>query len=266
LPVSCNIGIDDFPFIDTWHGKPGVALPPQHSSAGNGASGSIAGLPSSTYSARNASACSRCVAAHRRTPCRFRVIVDHLPPRLTNPPTQRSSVIPSGIVVCRYHNGGRLDKIIALVVARVEGMGPVLPILEGRCCVCHFVFGLHRLWWQHWVFLLGLRGQNLHHTSHPTPLPQVSNWPTSLTSVGSHYTTIPPSLCYSLALPSAYYAVITLLIVLCNRRTKGTLGGRKQISMRPIFEMDWTPFTSYATKDTLRWMWNRNCFTAQWMF
>ncbi len=121
----------------------------------------IAGSPSRTYSARNASACSRCVAAHRRTPCRFGVIADHLPPRPTNPSTQRSSVIPSGIVVCRYHNGGGLDKIIALVVARVEGIGPMLPILEGGRCVCHFVFGLHRLWWQHRVFLLGLRGQNL---------------------------------------------------------------------------------------------------------
>ncbi len=160
MPVSSNVGIDDTPFVNTWHGKPGNALPPQHSSAGNGASGLIAGLPSRTYSTRNASACSCCVAAQRRTPCRFGVIADHLPRRPTNPPTQRSSVIPSGIVVCRYHNGGGLDEIIALVVAWVEGIGPVLPILEGGRCVCHFVFGLHRLWWQHRVFLLGLRGQN----------------------------------------------------------------------------------------------------------
>jgi hypothetical protein len=194
LPVSSNVGINDTPFVDTWHGKPGDALPPQHSSAGNSASGSIAGLPSRTYSAGNASACSCCVAAHPRTPCQFRVIADHLPPRPTNPLTQRSSVIPSRIVVCRYHNGGGLNKIIALVVARVEGISPVLPILEGGRCVCHFVFGLHRLWWQHQVFLLELRGQNLHPTSHPTPLPHVSNWPTSLTPVGSHGTTIPPSL------------------------------------------------------------------------
>ncbi len=80
LPVSYNVGINDIQFVDTWHGKPGNAVPPQHSSAGNGASGLIAGLPSSTYNARNASACSRCVAAHRRTPCRFGVIADHLPP------------------------------------------------------------------------------------------------------------------------------------------------------------------------------------------
>jgi hypothetical protein len=120
LPVSSNVGINDTPFVDTWHGKLGDALPPQHSSAGNGASGSIAGSPSRTYSARNASACSRCVAAHWRTPCRSGVIANHLPPRLTNPPTQRSSVIPPRIVVCRYHNGGGLDEIIVLVVARVE--------------------------------------------------------------------------------------------------------------------------------------------------
>ncbi len=160
MPVSYNVGINDIPFVNTWHGKPGVALPPQHSSAGNGASGLIAGSPSSTYSARNASACSRCVAAYRRTPCRFGVIAYHLPPRPTNPPTQRSSVIPSGIMVCRYHNEGGLNKIIALVVARVKGIVPVLLILEGGRCVCHFVFGLHRLWWQHRFFLLG-QGQNL---------------------------------------------------------------------------------------------------------
>jgi hypothetical protein len=212
--MSYNVGIDNIPFVDTWHGKPGVTLPPQHSSDGNGASGLIAGSPSSTYNARNASTCSCCVVAHQRTPCWFGVIADHLPPQPTNPPTQRSSVIPSGIVVCSYHNGGGLDKMIALVVARVGGISPVLPILEeGGRCVCHFVFGLHRLWWQNRFFLLG-RGQNLLPTSHPTPLPHISNWPTSLTSVGSHYTTIPPSLCYSLALSSAYYAVNTLLIIL----------------------------------------------------
>ncbi len=194
MPVSSNVGINDTPFVNTWHGKLSDALPPQHSSAGNGASGLIAGSPSRTYSTRNASACSRCVAAHRRTPCRFGVIANHLPPRPTIPPTQRSSIIPSGIMVCRYHNGGRLDEIIALVIARVEGIGPMLLILEGGCCVCHFVFGLHRLWWQHWVFLLGLRGQNLHPASHPALLPHVSNWPTSLTLVGSCGTTIPPSL------------------------------------------------------------------------
>ncbi len=194
MPASSNFGINDTPFVDTWHGKPGVALPPQHSSAGNGASGSIAGSPSSTYSARNASACSRCVAAHRRTPCRFGVIADHLPPRPTSPPTQRYQTIPPAIVASRYHRGRGADDTNDRVVAQVEGTGPVLPILEGGCCVCHFVFGLHRLWWQHRVFLLGLRGQNLHPTSHPTPLPHVSNWPTGIMCVGSHYTTIPPSL------------------------------------------------------------------------
>jgi hypothetical protein len=54
--------------------------------------------------------------------------------------------------------------------------------------------------------------------------------------------------------------------VLSNRCTEDTSVGRKQISMQTIFELDWMPFTSYATKDTLRWMWNRNCFAAQWMF
>jgi hypothetical protein len=149
------------------------------------------------------------------------------PPTPTdNPPT---SVIPSRIMVCRYHNGGGLDEIIALVVARVEGIVPVLPILEGGRCVCHFVFGLHRLWWQHRVILLGLRGQKLHPTSHPTPLSHVSNWPTGITSVGSHGTTIPPSLCYSLAFPSTYCAVVALLIVLSNLCTNSTSTGQKGV-------------------------------------
>jgi hypothetical protein len=56
---------------------------------------------------------------------------------------------------------------------------PVLPILEGGRCVCPFVSGLHRLRWQHWVFLLGPGGQNLHPTSLPTLLPQVSNMSTA---------------------------------------------------------------------------------------
>jgi hypothetical protein len=174
-----STGINDTPFIDTLHGKPGDALPPQQSSAGNGTSGSIAGLPSRPYNARNASACSCCVAVHQRTSCWYGVIANHLPPRPTKPPTQRSFVIPSGIVVCRYHKGGGLDETIVIVVARVEGIGPVLPILEGGHCVCPFVPGQHKLRWQHRVFLGGAGGQNLHPTSLPTLLPQVSNKPTA---------------------------------------------------------------------------------------
>ncbi len=170
-----STGIDATPFVDTLHGKPGNALPPQQSSAGNSASGSIAGSPIRPYNARNASACSFCVAAHQRMPCRFGGIADHLPSRPTKPPTQRSSVIPSGIVVCRYHEGGGLNKTIVLVIARVEGIGLVLPILEWGRCVCPFVSGLHRLRWQHRVFLLWPEGQNLHPTSLPILLPQLSN-------------------------------------------------------------------------------------------
>jgi hypothetical protein len=153
-------------------------------------------------------------------PCWFGVITNHLQPRPTKPPTQRSSVILSRIAVCRYHKGGGHNKTIVLVVTRVKGIGPVLLILEGGRCVCPFVSGLHRLRWQHWVFLFGPGGQNLHPTSHPTLLPHVSNWPTGLMSVGAHDTTIPPSLCYLLAFPSASYAVVTHLIVLSNRHTK----------------------------------------------
>jgi hypothetical protein len=139
--MSCNVSIDDIPFVNTWHGKPGVALPPQHSSAGNGASGLIAGLPSSTYSARNASACSRCVAAHRRTPCQFGVIADHLPPRPTSPPTQRYQTIPSAIVASRYHRRSGADDTNNRVVAQVEGTGPVLPILGGGAVYAPLILG-----------------------------------------------------------------------------------------------------------------------------
>ncbi len=187
LPVSCNVGINDTPFVDTWHGKPGNALLPQYSSAGNGASGLIAGLPSRTYSARNASACSCCVAAHRRTPCWFGVIADHLPPRPTNPPTQRSSVIPSGIMVSRYHEEGRHDNPIVLVVTQVEGIGLVLQILrilEGGRSACLFVFGQRKLWWQHWNFIvLGLLAQVLQPTFLFTWLPPLSNLHTDFTSI-----------------------------------------------------------------------------------
>jgi hypothetical protein len=187
LPVSSNVGIDDTPFVDTWHGKPGNALPPQHSSAGNSASGLIAGSPSRTYSARNASACSRCVAAHRRTPCPFGVIADHLPPRPTNPPTRRSSVIPSGIVVSCYHEGGGHDKPIVLVVAQVKGIDLVLQILrilEGGRSACLFVFGQHKLWRQHWNFIkLGLLAQVLQPTFLLTWLPPLSNLHTNFTSI-----------------------------------------------------------------------------------
>ncbi len=183
MPLSSNVGIDNTPSVDTWHGKPGDASPPQQSSAGNGASGSIAGSPSRPYSTRNASACSCCVAVHWRMPCRFGVIADHLPPRPTKPPTQRSSVIPSGIVVCRYHKGGGLNETIVLVVTRVEGIGPVLLILEGGRCACLFVFGLYSLLWQHRNYALGPGGHCFHPTSHPTQLPQLFNTFSAPTSI-----------------------------------------------------------------------------------
>jgi hypothetical protein len=107
--------------------------------------------------------------------CWFGVIVNHCQPRTTKPLTQRSSVIPSKIVVCPYYKGGRCDKTIILVVTRVEGIGPMLLILDGGRCIFPFVSVLHRLLWQHWIFLLGPGGQNLHHTSLPILLPQLSN-------------------------------------------------------------------------------------------
>ena len=175
LSPHSSIGINDTPSVDTWHGKPGAALPPSHSSAGKGASDSIPGLPYKPSNTRSASAYRCCVAAPRRTPCWFRVIVDHLQPWLTKPLTQRSSVTPSVIVVCRYHDGSRHDDITVLVVAWVEGIGLVLQILEGGRCVCLFVFGQHRLLWHPLILVLGLEGLILNPTSLLTPLSQLSN-------------------------------------------------------------------------------------------
>jgi hypothetical protein len=140
-PLSSSIGINDTPFIDAWHGKPSVASPRQQSSAGNGASGLIAELPSRPYIARSVSACSCYVAAHQHTPCWFGVIADHLQPRpRTKPPTQKSSIIPSGIVVCHYHDGGEHGVKLIAVDARVGGFGPTLWRTEGSRYACLFVF------------------------------------------------------------------------------------------------------------------------------
>ena len=98
------------------------------------------------------------------------------PPTPTNKTSDpKASAISSGIVVCHYHEEGRLDKTIILVVARVEGIGPMLLILEGGCCACLFVFGLHSLLWQHRNYALGPGGHCFHPTSHPTQLPQLFN-------------------------------------------------------------------------------------------
>jgi hypothetical protein len=96
-PLSSSIGINDTPFVNTWYGKPGVALQPHQSGAGNDASGLIAGLPSRPYIARSVSACSCYVVAHWHTLCQFGVITNHLQPRPTKHPTQKYAIIPSGI-------------------------------------------------------------------------------------------------------------------------------------------------------------------------
>ena len=106
-------------------------VPPRPSSAGFDSFLSVAGSSNSVGSVSRL-----CVAAHQCTPCRFRVIGGHLRPQPTNLLTGRPSVIPSGTVVCRYHGGGRHDETHVLVVAQVEGIGPVLLILEGGHRVC----------------------------------------------------------------------------------------------------------------------------------
>jgi hypothetical protein len=136
LFLPSSTGINDTPFVDTLHGKPANALQPQQSSDGNSASGLIASLPSKPFNPRSASAYCFCVTVHWHMPCRFGVIAVHLQPQPTKPPTQRSSAIPSGIVVCCYHKGGRHNKTIVLIVARVEGIGPMLLIQKGGPRVC----------------------------------------------------------------------------------------------------------------------------------
>ena len=117
LSLPSSIGIDDIPSVDIWNGKSGAALPPSHSSAGKGASGSIAGLPYKPSNTRSAFAYGCYVPVPRRTPCWFGVIVDHLQPRPTKPSTRRSSVTPSVIVVFRYQDGSGHDDITVLLVA-----------------------------------------------------------------------------------------------------------------------------------------------------
>ncbi len=80
LCLPSSTGIDFTPY--------GGALPPQQSSAGNGASDSITGSPSKPFNARSASAYSCCVAVHRHTPYWFGVIAIHLRPQPKKPPTQ----------------------------------------------------------------------------------------------------------------------------------------------------------------------------------
>jgi hypothetical protein len=86
-------------------------------------------------------------------PCRFEEIIEYLRPQPTNLRIPRSSTIPSGTVVSRYYKGGGRVEAIVLIAARVEGIGPVLQILEEGQSVCHFVFGLHKLLWQHWMLV-----------------------------------------------------------------------------------------------------------------
>jgi hypothetical protein len=160
-PSRSSVGINNTPFVDTWHGKPGVASLPLQCSAGRGASGWIAGLPSKP---RSASACNRSVAVHWRTPCWFRVINELLQPRPTPPPTPRFSITLLGSAASLCHEGGEHGKKVVAITARVGGFGLALRKMEGGRCVCLFVFGLHRLLWQHRIYALGAGG-----TLPPTP-------------------------------------------------------------------------------------------------
>jgi hypothetical protein len=174
-PLSSSVGIDDTPFIDTLHGKPSNALRPRPSSAGNDASGWIAGLTSKPRNARSASACIPCAVVLWRTPCWYGDIVVHLLPQPTHPPTTKLSVTRLGSMASLCHDGGEHGVKFVAVNARVEGFGPTLWRMEEGRCVRHFVFGLHRLLWQHRKYMLGPGGQCFRPSSHPTKLPQLFN-------------------------------------------------------------------------------------------
>jgi hypothetical protein len=126
LPLSSSVGINNAPFVDTLHGKPGNALWPQPSSAGNDASGWIAGLTSKPRNARSASACVPCAVALQRTPCQYGDIVVHLLPRPTHPPTTKLSITCLRSVASRCHDGGEHGIKLIAVDARVRGFGPML--------------------------------------------------------------------------------------------------------------------------------------------
>jgi hypothetical protein len=81
------------------------------------------------------------------------------------------------------------QQTIILVVAQVNGIGLVLQILrilEGGRSACLFIFWQHKLWWQHWNFIvLGLLAQVLQPTFLHTRLPPLSNLHTNFTSIVS---------------------------------------------------------------------------------
>ncbi len=129
-------------------------MPPPPSSAGNGASGSTAGLLHKPSCVRSASAFGCCVVACRLTPCRFGVIAE-VPPQPTNPLTQRSPATLSGTAAPhhRCHNGVNgtvvADAVVVVARVRVKGFGPLLQMLSERGhCVCPQLLGLHRTLWQ----------------------------------------------------------------------------------------------------------------------
>jgi hypothetical protein len=188
LPLSSSVGINNTPFIDTLHGKPGNALQPQPSSAGNEASDWIAGLASKPRNARSASACVPCAVALWRTPCRYGDIVVHLLPQLTHPLTTKLPITHLrhlGSLASLCHNGGEHGINLVAINAQVRGFGPTLRKTEGGRCACLFLFGLHSLLWQHRNCTLRPGGHCFHPTSHPTQLPQLFNARTTPTLIRS---------------------------------------------------------------------------------
>jgi hypothetical protein len=155
LPSTSSVGIDDTPFIDILHGKPGDALRPRPSSAGNDASGWHAGSTSKLRNARSTSACVPCAVALQHMPCQYGGIVVHLLPQPTHPPTTKLSVTRLGSVASLCKDKGEHGVKLVPVDARVRGFGPMLWRTEGGRCACLFVFGLHSLLWQHWNYALG---------------------------------------------------------------------------------------------------------------
>jgi hypothetical protein len=124
-----------------------TGLPPS-SNVGSGASGFVAGLTSNFRRSRSISASRHCVVTHRPMPGWFGIVNHHRSQPTQSPLTQRLYAIPSAHMVSCYYSGRGCNDANVLVVAQVEGIGPMLPIMripEGGRRVCPWPSGLHKL-------------------------------------------------------------------------------------------------------------------------
>ncbi len=123
LPSRSSVGINNTPFVDTLHSKPGAASPPLQYSAGTDASRWIAGLLSKP---RSASACNRSVEPHWHMPYWLGVIDNLLQSQPTPPLTPSFSLTLLGIVASLCHDRGKHGIKLVPVTAGVGGFGLAL--------------------------------------------------------------------------------------------------------------------------------------------